>query len=209
MALVDANCKFTIIDVGGYGKSSDGGLFTRSILGKSLEANTLNIPNSKPPPNSEEPLPFVIVGDEAFPLKRYLIRPYPGFTARNDESKQIYNYRLSRARRVAENAFGTLTQKFRLFYGRIQLSPENADKVILAACVLHNYLRNDVSVEDYVIEHTDAPSQPSYFTTFRRSGGSASEEAMSVRENYRQYFENVGSVPWQLEVIRRGRAVFK
>jgi hypothetical protein len=64
LALVDANYKITIIDVGGYGKSSDGELFfTRSIMGQSLEANTLNIPNSKPPPNSEETLPFVIVGD--------------------------------------------------------------------------------------------------------------------------------------------------
>ena len=73
MALVNANYKFTIIDVSGYGKSSDGGLYTRSILGKSLEANTLNIPNSKSPPNSEEPLPFLIVGEEAFPLKKYRV----------------------------------------------------------------------------------------------------------------------------------------
>jgi hypothetical protein len=51
------------------------------------------------------------------------------------------------------------TQKFRLFYGRIQLIPENADKVFLAACVLHNYLRNDVNVENCVIENTDALSQ--------------------------------------------------
>jgi hypothetical protein len=29
----------------------------------------IRIPNSKPSPNSEERLPFVIVGDEAFPLK--------------------------------------------------------------------------------------------------------------------------------------------
>ena len=96
-----------------------------------------------------------------------------------------------------------------LFYGRIQLSPKNADKVILAACVLHNCLRNDVNVEDCVIENTDFLSQFSYVTTFRRSGGSASEEAMIVREKYRQYFENVGSVPWQLEAMRRGRAVQK
>ena len=107
--------------IGGYGKSSDGGLFTKSILGKSLEANTLNISNSKPPPNNEEPLPLVIVGDKAFTLKKYLVQPYPGVSARNNESKQIYNYRLSRARRVVVNAFGTLTQTFRLFYGRIQL----------------------------------------------------------------------------------------
>jgi hypothetical protein len=55
LAFVDANYKFTIIDVRGYGKSSDGGHFTGSILEKSLEANTLNIPKFKPP-NSEEPL---------------------------------------------------------------------------------------------------------------------------------------------------------
>jgi hypothetical protein len=45
-----------------------------------------------------------------------------------------------------------------LFYSRIQLSPENEDEVVLAAFVLHNYLRNDVSVEDCVIENADAPS---------------------------------------------------
>jgi tRNA G26 N,N-dimethylase Trm1 len=77
---------------------------------------------------------------------------------------------------VAENAFGILSQNVRLFYGRIQLSPENADKVVLAACVLHHYLRNYVSVEDGVIENTDALSQFSYVTTFRRSGGSASKK---------------------------------
>ena len=164
------------------------------FLGKSLEANMLNISNSKPPPNSEEPLPFVIVGDEAFPLKEYLPRPYPGISARNDWSKQFYNYRRPRGRRVVGNAFGIFTQKFRLFYGRIQLNPENADKVVFVAC-LHSYLRNVASVEDCVLENTDPPSQLSYVKTLRRSGGSASEEAMSVREKYGQCFENVGPVP--------------
>jgi len=60
-----------------------------------------------------------------------------------------------------------------------------------------------------VIENTDTLSQFSYVTTFRRSCGSASEESMIVRKKYRQYFENVGSDPWQLEAIRRGRAVQK
>jgi len=58
-----------------------GGLLTRSFFGKSLEAETFNVCNSKPPPNSEETLPCVIVGDEAFPLKKYLLRPYPGVLA--------------------------------------------------------------------------------------------------------------------------------
>ena len=202
LALVHATYKFTIIDAVWYGKSSDRGLFTNSILGKSLETNKHNIPNSKPLPTSEEPLSF----HPKFPLKKYLLWPYPEVSALNDENKQIYNHRLWRARRVVENAFGILTLKFRLFYGRIQLSSENAEKVVLAVCVLHSYLRNDVSVDDCVTENTDAPS---YVTTFRRSGVSVSEEAMSVRKKYRPYFENVGSFPWQLEAIRRGRAVSK
>jgi hypothetical protein len=96
-------------------------IFERSVLGKSLEADALNIPNSKPICNSEEPLSFVIVGDEAFPLKRYLLRSYPRVSTWNDESKKMYNYRLSRARRVVENAFGILTQHCRLFCGRIRV----------------------------------------------------------------------------------------
>jgi hypothetical protein len=63
-----------------------------------MEANTLNISNPKPPPNSEELLPFVIVDDEAFPLKKYLLRLYPRISARNNESKQIHTYGLSRVR---------------------------------------------------------------------------------------------------------------
>jgi hypothetical protein len=99
------------------------------------------------------------------------------------------------------------------FLSELKLSPENVDKAVFIACVFHNYFRNDVSVGDCVIENTDAPSQFSYVTTFRRSSRSASEEAMSVREKYPQYFEryfeNVGSDPWQPEAIRKGRAFQK
>jgi hypothetical protein len=44
----------------------------------------------------------VFVGDEAFPLKEYLMKPYNQRDLNTD--RRIYNYRLSRARRVVENA---------------------------------------------------------------------------------------------------------
>ena len=50
------------------------------------------------------PMPYVIVGDEAFPLQNHLMRPYPGRGCPEDQ--QVFNYRLSRARRIVENAFG-------------------------------------------------------------------------------------------------------
>lgn len=56
-------------------------------------------------PDNQTMAPYVFVGDEAFPLKPYLLRPYPG-RAVDSQQKRIYNYRLSRARRVVENAFG-------------------------------------------------------------------------------------------------------
>ena len=53
-------------------------------------------------------LPFVFVANEAFPLKQFLMKPYPAREL--DEQRRIYNYRLSRARRVIENAFGKPSQ---------------------------------------------------------------------------------------------------
>ena len=40
-------------------------------------------------------LPYFFVGDAAFPLKKYMLRPYPGRFL--PVGKQIFDYRLSRA----------------------------------------------------------------------------------------------------------------
>lgn len=55
------------------------------------------------------------------------MRPYPGIQTKYDESKREFNYRLSRARRVRENAFGILTTKFCLYERRPIMTPEQAN----------------------------------------------------------------------------------
>ena len=92
------------MDVGDAGRHSDGGVFSNSEFGKALDSGMLGIPNPKLLPNTtQSPLPFVFVGDEAFPLKMNMLRPYPGKNLSEDLT--IFNYCLSRARRIIENAF--------------------------------------------------------------------------------------------------------
>jgi len=94
-AVVDANLKFVTVDVGAYGKRSDGGVFRYSALYQSLETRSLKLPEDTVLPNSEITLPYVFVGDEAYPLTTYLMKPYSRRTL--ERSKAIFNYRLSHA----------------------------------------------------------------------------------------------------------------
>lgn len=151
LALVDPSYNFIVVDVGVYGKNSDGGIFSNSNFGKALHNGTLNVPKKRALPETDTELPMVIVADEAFPLKSYIMRPYPGRDLTND--KRIYNYRLSRARRVSENAFGILQQKFRIFTRRVQGKPENITIFVQAACVLHNFIRKNESYNFF--EHVE------------------------------------------------------
>lgn len=66
----------------------------------------VNLPEPARLPDDEgDKFPYFFVGDEAFPLRPFLMRPYPG-RALDSDDKKLYNYRLSRARRVIENCFG-------------------------------------------------------------------------------------------------------
>ncbi|XP_046839403.1 protein ALP1-like [Xenia sp. Carnegie-2017] len=105
LAVCDANYKFTLVDIGQAGSQSDGGTFEASEFGKAFLLGQINLPTPVCLPNDTgKPMPFVLVGDEAFPLKPNLLRPYPG-KQRVCNAKRIFNYRLSRARRVIENSF--------------------------------------------------------------------------------------------------------
>jgi hypothetical protein len=90
LALVDANYKFIAVDVGAYGRNSDGNIFANSTLYKLIERGTLKIPTDTPLRENGEPLPHVMVGDEAFPLKPYLLRPYSRNTIGGNEAKKKY-----------------------------------------------------------------------------------------------------------------------
>lgn len=203
LALVDANYKFIAIDVGSYGRNSDGAIFSNSQLGKSLANNTLNVPSDIPLVEGEEKLPLVIVGDEAFPLKPYLLRPYSRQNITGNEANKIFNYRLSRARRVVENAFGILSARWRVFLRHLEVQPDMTDIIITGACCLHNML---CSNGDFEPENTNSNTSEGCLMNLGPIRQNHTQYAMYIRDKYRDYFvSEAGSVPWQIERVRRGR----
>ncbi|GFO19377.1 nuclease harbi1 [Plakobranchus ocellatus] len=75
-AVCDSESNFIAIDVGDYGRHSDGGIFNNSSFGRALLSNNLPIPPAEDL-CGQEVLHFVFLGDEAYPLMRNLLRPFP------------------------------------------------------------------------------------------------------------------------------------
>ena len=77
MALADYDYNFLFVDIGFQGCISDGGAFRNYDFYGAPVCNEINLPlPTEVPPlnpgwNSAEPLPFVFVGDDAFPLTNW------------------------------------------------------------------------------------------------------------------------------------------
>jgi hypothetical protein len=53
---------------------------------------------------------------------------------------RIFNYWLSRARRILENVFGITANRFRVLRKPLIQNPTSTENIVLAVCVLHNFL---------------------------------------------------------------------
>lgn len=195
LGMADANYKFLYVDVGCKGRVSDGGVYNNSTLCHALENGTLNIPPPRKLPGSEVQTPFVILADDAFALKTYIMKPF-NFRGQN-RNEHIFNYRLSRARRMIESTFGVMAARFRLLRTTIELSEKNVKWCILAMCVLHNWLMT-------IKPNTENPS--SEIASAEESVEVSNEapttsEAKNIREILKNYFMTpAGEVHWQYDM---------
>ncbi|XP_074042010.1 uncharacterized protein [Leptinotarsa decemlineata] len=188
LAIVYYDYKFICLDVGGYGRNSDGGLFEQSIMGQRLDNKTFNVPKDKPLPFQDECTLCVLVGEKAFPLKKYLMRPFPHRQSKSDLRKEVFNKRLCRARRVVENAFGMLSNKWRLLFRPIEVKVETAIIIVKTVCVLHNYL---------LIKQCDLPSNlleenEAYPGTIRNRNDNrrSTNTAFQIRQRFVSFFND-------------------
>ncbi len=139
MALVDADYKFLWVDVGAKGSASDAQVFNDSQLKEVIEDGTMKFPADDALPGDDNPMPYFIIGDDAFALRTWMMKPYSSRHLTDEE--RIFNYRLSRARRIVENAFGILSHRFRCLLTTMRQAPHRVESIMLACVCIHNLMR--------------------------------------------------------------------
>ena len=101
--LVDHRYRFMDINVGWPGSVHDARVLVNSELYKKGERGDLFPQMSKR--INDVLVPLVILGDPAYPLMSWIMKPYSD-NGRLTRQQSVFNYRLSRARVLSENAFG-------------------------------------------------------------------------------------------------------
>lgn len=117
--------------------------------------------------------------------------------------QRIFNYRLSRVRRVVENAFGILSNRFRVLPNVNSLSPEKVCTITQACCVLHNFLRVKLKLqyisanpeEDIDLRCTFVYGLP------QQCRNRPKTTALKVREEFKEYVNGCESVPTSFNKI--------
>lgn len=174
-----------------------------------MEQNTINLPEPKPLRNETEPMPYVVVADDAFPLKSYLMKPFA--FRQQDMNQRVFNYRLSRARRIIENVFGICAARFRILRKPIDVHPSRATKIVLAICALHNFLMERKSVytnsndfdreingQNTLGQWRELAEGNSFSPLQSINNGRGSNNANEIRNYFKQHFiSQNGEVSWQ------------
>ena len=211
MAMVDADYKFTWVDVGSHGSAGDAQVFNNSELKEAIDKGVIGFPEAESLPDDDVQMPYFIAADDAFALRSWLMKPFSKRKMENTE--RIFNYRLSRARRVVENAFGILAHRFRCMLTTMQQDPETVTSIVLACVCLHNLLRIRKPKEGRSLadqeddDHNIIPGDwRKYFPLLDGASDFARNTTSRTAKKQREYLcgyynSSVGSVSWQNDMI--------
>ncbi len=204
LAVTGHDYRFTFVSVGGYGSSNDSALFEATAFCRHLESADLHVPDPCPLPDDPrlKNIPFVVLGDDAFKLTKNVMKSYVGRRVTDlYRGQRVFNYRVSSARRVVENAFGILCSRWRIFHPTIYLSPDKVDSVVKACVVLHNLLTKE---DDEITRSVSGglitlEGDHSATDLVRTNAVNPSNEAKRVRDYFKDYMMAEGAVDFQEE----------
>ena len=134
--VVDSSYKFIDINVGRPGKVHDARVFANSSLFHRGRAGSL-FSEAKAQTINDVCVPLGIIADAANPLLPWVMKPFPD-NGNLPPEKYHFNYRLSRARMVVENAFGRLKGSWCCLHKQNEVDIAKSTSVSATCCVLHN-----------------------------------------------------------------------
>ncbi|XP_046384664.1 putative nuclease HARBI1 [Ischnura elegans] len=148
LAVVDSAYRFTYVNVGYPGRVNDAGVLRASALWRKLTSG--EIPNH-----------YHLVGDGAFPLGQHMLKP---FQQPRRPCEELFNYRLSRARMVVENAFGRLKGRWRVLLKAADVEVGKLVSIVNTCCILHNICEanNEPVWPEWIEEANDQFPQPGF-----------------------------------------------
>ena len=199
LALVDGQYKFIWVDVGTAGSCSDAQIFNTCHLKRKIDDGSIGFPDPALITQGGQDVPYFILADDAFALKTWSMKPYGRRMLTREE--RIANYKISRGRRVVENAFGILVSRFRVMMTTIELPPETVREVVFTCVVLHNMLRSQYQGQHGGQQTGDVevPGDDHLIGGATDSGRNRNpaREAKRQRDYLKDYFNNEGAVAWQ------------
>ena len=170
---VDHKYRFTDIYIGWPGSVHDARVLVHSSLYEKAIGENLFPSSSRS--IAGESVPLFILGDSAYSLMTWLIKPFPHNSMLSDQQK-TYNYRTSRARIVVENAYGRLKGRWRHLMKKNEMDVWNIPIVISACCVLHNMceIHGDTFNDSWLQQDNTQNSQYRQPPTIVHHGGTGS-----------------------------------
>ena len=136
-AVVDHEYIFRDVCIGWPGSVHDARVFANSAIFKKINDDKILDKEGLTRVIMGRDIPICILGDSAYPLQTWLMKPFANSgTLTHDQ--QHFNYRLSHARIVVENAFGRLKARWRRLSKKNDMSIEHIPTIICACCILHN-----------------------------------------------------------------------
>ncbi|XP_078021421.1 uncharacterized protein LOC144461775 [Epinephelus lanceolatus] len=148
--VVDHNMKFWDVNIGWPGRVHDARVFSNSSLYQQGQNGTLLPGRSETIQDVDVPL--VILGDAAYPLLPWLMKPYPEGRG-TTQAQAAFNTCLSQTRMTVERAFGRLKGRWRCLLRRSDFEVSFITDVIFACCVLHNFCESHN--EEYISDDED------------------------------------------------------
>uniref|UniRef100_A0A0P4VN50 DDE Tnp4 domain-containing protein n=1 Tax=Scylla olivacea TaxID=85551 RepID=A0A0P4VN50_SCYOL len=150
-------------------------------------------------------------GNDAFGLRTYLMKPYSNRNLTREQ--RITNYRFSKGRRVVENAFRILLQRWQVLLTTMQQGPDTVRNIVEACVCLHNLKRSYYpKMKDPLLDNVNGQQNVSldswrdhvnmHDVIIVKGSNRDTVAPKKQREYLKLYFNSpAGALPWQDRMI--------